>query len=197
MRVGILNIGLSNLFSIASAVRRLGAEAALVERPDDRLDALIFPGVGNFIEGVQRIQNMRGELVSFVKSGRPFLGICLGLQMLFEMSEEGPGKGLEIFEGKVRRLNGVKTPHMGWNTITPIRPSPLTNDIRRGEYVYFMHSYAPHPTSEQVVVAVTNYGGDFPSILGEKNVFGLQFHPEKSGNTGEKILRSFLKLVKS
>ncbi|MCS7146144.1 MAG: imidazole glycerol phosphate synthase subunit HisH [Nitrososphaerota archaeon] len=196
MKVGILNLGLSNLFSIASSIKRLGAEVILLESLTYSVDAFIFPGVGNFTEGIRRVQSIRDALQSYIKSGQPFLGVCLGMQMLFERSEEGPGTGLRVFKGEVRRLQAAKVPHMGWNRINPVKPSPITEDIKPGEYVYFMHSYAPQPKDERIVLALTNYEVDFPSIIGEKSVFGTQFHPEKSGQTGEKILRNFLNLSK-
>ncbi len=196
MRIGILSLGLSNLFSITSAIKRLGAEVAILEKPDDTVDALIFPGVGNFTEAARRIEGIRQELLGYIRSGRPFLGICLGMQMLFDSSDEGPGAGLEVFRGRVVRLRASKLPHMGWSGIIPVRPSPLTEGVQPGEYVYFMHSYAPQPVDERIVIATTNYQTDFPSIIGEDVIFGTQFHPEKSGRTGEKILRNYIRIAK-
>lgn len=195
MRVAILSIGLSNLFSISSSLRRLGAEVVILEKPTESIDAFVFPGVGNFTEGARKMREVSDDILSYIKSGRPFLGICLGMQMLFEASEEGPGQGLGVFKGRVERLKtNAKIPHMGWNTIIPVRHSLLTEDIEPGEYVYFMHSYAPQPSDERTILAVTSYTVDFPSIVGEKAVFGTQFHPEKSGKTGQKILKNFLNL---
>lgn len=193
MRVGVLSIGVSNLFSITSSLKRLGAEVMILEKPTDAVDAFVFPGVGNFTQGASRIKRVEEDLLSYINSGRPFLGICLGMQMLFEASEEGPGEGLGFFKGRVERLRAApKIPHMGWNRLHSVRYSPLTENVEPGEYVYFMHSYAPNPTDERIVLAITSYGLDFPSIVGEKSVFGTQFHPEKSGQTGQKILRNFL-----
>ncbi|MEM2358852.1 MAG: imidazole glycerol phosphate synthase subunit HisH [Nitrososphaerota archaeon] len=196
MKVGILNLGLSNLFSITSAVKKLGAEVILLEQPTTEIDALVFPGVGNFMEGARRAQGIMGELLDYISSGAPYLGVCLGMQLLFESSEEGPGDGLGFFRGEVRRLRAAKVPHMGWNKITPVRPSPLIEDVQPGEYAYFMHSYAPRPVEERIVIAITSYGEDFPSIVGGGAVFGTQFHPEKSGRTGEKILKNYLQAAK-
>lgn len=196
MRVGILNLGLSNLFSIASAIKRLEVEVTLLEKPDNTVDAFIFPGVGNFTEAARRIEGIRGEMIEYIRSGRPFLGICLGMQILFDSSDEGPGMGLKVFRGRVTRLRASKLPHMGWNRINLIRPAPLTDGIQPGEYVYFMHSYAPQPVDERIVIATTSYQTDFPSIIGERAVYGTQFHPEKSGRTGEKILRNFIRIAK-
>ncbi|MEM0482034.1 MAG: imidazole glycerol phosphate synthase subunit HisH [Nitrososphaerota archaeon] len=196
MRIGILNLGLSNLFSITSAVRRLGAEVVLLEKPIDSVDAFIFPGVGNFTEAVSRIEEIRKDVLDYIGSGKPFLGVCLGMQMLFESSEEGPGAGLGVFRGRITRLRAAKVPHMGWNRIIPVRPSPLTEGIQPGEYAYFMHSYAPQPVDERIVIATTSYQTDFPSIIGEGAVYGTQFHPEKSGRTGEKILKNYIRIAR-
>jgi glutamine amidotransferase len=198
-RVGILDLGLSNLFSIRAALARLGAEPLVEHRPGREIDALVFPGVGNFSEAAARLEGLREELIDFARSGRPFLGICLGMQILFEESEEGPGRGLGLYGGKVRLLGARgKIPHMGWNTIIPVRNVPILEGVEPGEWVYFMHSYAPRPAEESVVLALTNYGGDeFPSVVGSANLFGTQFHPEKSGPTGRKILKNFLRLAKT
>ncbi|GBC71680.1 Imidazole glycerol phosphate synthase subunit HisH [Candidatus Calditenuaceae archaeon HR02] len=196
MRVGILSLGLSNLFSITSAIKRLGVEVALLEKPNDTIDAFIFPGVGNFTEAARRIEGIREVMLEYIRSGRPFLGVCLGMQILFDSSDEGPGTGLGVFGGRVARLRASKLPHMGWNRINPVRPSPLTEGIQPGEYVYFMHSYAPQPIDERIVIATTSYQTDFPSIIGEGALFGTQFHPEKSGRTGEKILKNYFRIAK-
>jgi len=195
VKVGVLNLGLSNLHSIVGSLRRLGVEVETLASPVFKVDALVFPGVGNFVEGARRIQVFKDDLLDYLKSGGTFLGVCLGMQLLFERSEEGPGSGLGYYGGEVRRLKAYKLPHMGWNRLMLTKPSPLTEGVEPGEYVYFMHSFAPNPVEEGIVLAVTNYGSDFPSIIGDGGVYGTQFHPEKSGKTGEKILRNFARLV--
>ncbi len=198
MRIGILDLGLSNLFSIRAAVARLGVEPLVEPRPHREMDAVIFPGVGNFSEASSRIEGLREELLDYVMSGRPYLGICLGMQVLFEESEEGPGRGLGIYGGKVTLLRSRgKIPHMGWNTLVPLKYLPILEGVEAGEWVYFMHSYAPRPLDESIVLALTDYNGDqFPSVVGREHVYGTQFHPEKSGQTGRKILSNFVRLAK-
>lgn len=160
------------------------------------MDFLVMPGVGNFSAAAEKIAPLREELLDFLKSGTPVLGICLGMQILFEESDEGPGKGLGFFDGKVVSLpSNVKKPHMGWNIIRKTRESPLLEGIQE-DWVYFNHSYHPSPVDRRIVLAETNYGTDFPAVVGSGTVFGTQFHPEKSSLTGEKILRNFVKLVK-
>ena len=132
-----------------------------------------------------------------VESGTPLIGICLGLQLFFPESEEGPGKGLALFEGKNVRLRGdVKVPHMGWNTLRIVKQNALFDGVADESYVYFVHSLYPVPTDKAIVAAETEYGTTFTSAVTNKNVFGTQFHPEKSGDIGLKILENFAKIVK-
>ncbi|MEM4734069.1 MAG: imidazole glycerol phosphate synthase subunit HisH, partial [Candidatus Bathyarchaeia archaeon] len=136
-------------------------------------------------------------LLTSVESGRPLLGICLGLQLFFEESEEGPGRGLALFKGKTVRLRGqVKVPHMGWNTLSIVKPNELFEGVAEGAYVYFVHSLYPVPNDKQIIAAETEYGLTFTSAVASKNVYGTQFHPEKSGSAGLKILENFAKIVK-
>jgi glutamine amidotransferase len=132
-----------------------------------------------------------------VKSGKPVIGVCLGLQLFFPESEEGPGKGLGLFEGKTVRLQGsVKVPHMGWNSLRIVKPNEFFEGVADGSYVYFVHSLYPVPADKEIVAAETEYGETFTSAIAIKNVFGTQFHPEKSGDVGLKILDNFAKIVK-
>ena len=198
MKIFIANTGVGNVYSLLTALRRLGSEAYISLSRDklEEADGIILPGVGNFESAVKRLEKIREYLIDKVKSGTPLLGICLGYQLLFEESEEGAGRGLSIFKGKVVRLpNTVKVPHMGWNTLEKIRPSPITEGIEEGSYVYFVHSYYPKP-AEPIVIAETYYGAWFPSIAGRNGVYGVQFHPERSGNVGFRILSNFLKVIK-
>ncbi|MEN3047231.1 MAG: imidazole glycerol phosphate synthase subunit HisH [Candidatus Caldarchaeales archaeon] len=194
-RIGVLNYGVGNLFSVVSALRRLGAEVELLESLDRaELDGLVLPGVGNFTEGAVNLAAQRDAVLELVGSGTPTLGICLGMQLLFEGSEEGEGRGLSVFGGRVVRLRtSAKLPHIGWNRLRVIRESELLEGISSGDWVYFVHSYAPDPRDRSIVLATTEYGGyAFPSIVGSGNVFGTQFHPEKSGETGRRVLRNFV-----
>jgi len=198
MKIFIANTGVGNVYSLLTALRRLGSEAYISLSRDklEEADGIILPGVGNFESAVKRLEKIREYLIDKVKSGTPLLGICLGYQLLFEESEEGAGRGLSIFKGKVVKLpNTVKVPHMGWNTLEKIRPSPITEGIEEGSYVYFVHSYYPKP-AEPIVIAETYYGVWFPSIAGRNGVYGVQFHPERSGNVGFRILSNFLKVIK-
>ncbi|MCS6788408.1 MAG: imidazole glycerol phosphate synthase subunit HisH [Aigarchaeota archaeon] len=196
-KIGVLNYGVGNLFSVVSALRRLGAEVELLESLDRaELDGLVLPGVGNFTEGAANVASHSDAVLEVMGSGTPTLGICLGMQLLFEASEEGEGKGLSVFRGRVVRLRtSSKLPHIGWNRLKVVRDSELLEGVSSGEWVYFVHSYAPDPRDRSIVLATTEYGGyEFPSIVGSSNVYGTQFHPEKSGETGRKVLRNFVGL---
>lgn len=199
MRVVILDYGVGNLFSLASALEREGVRPLVVsELPSCGYDAVILPGVGNFAPAAARVRSMRESLVEIIERELPVLGICLGMQLLFDESEEAPGEGLHLFPGRVVRLPGsVKVPHIGWNTLEIARPHPLLEGVADGEWVYFVHSFYPEPAEEEVVLARCDYGIRFPAIVGRSRLFGVQFHPEKSGSTGRKILRNFLRLARS
>jgi glutamine amidotransferase len=146
---------------------------------------------------VEKLECAREVLKGKVAEGVPLLGICLGLQLFFEESAEGSGVGLAFFKGKVVRLQGdLKIPHMGWNTLDIVKPCELFDDISNGSYVYFVHSLYPVPVDESIVCTKTFYGASFASGVVDKNVFGLQFHPEKSGDVGLQILRNFARVVR-
>lgn len=196
-RILILDYGVGNLFSLSSAIEREGASAVVsAEIPSDgSFDGLILPGVGNFSPVAARLQRLREPIARIVESGRPLLGVCLGMQILFNRSEEGEGQGLGLIAGQVVKLPAsVKTPHMGWNNLERVRLHPLLEGVSEDGWVYFVHSYYPQPEEEQVVVARTHYGISFPVIVARENVYGMQFHPEKSGQTGRTVLRNFLRM---
>lgn len=197
MRVVILDYGVGNLFSLTSALEREGTRPLVVsELPSCGIDAVILPGVGNFAPAAARVRSMRDSLAGIIERGLPVLGICLGMQLLFDQSEEAPGEGLHLFPGRVVRLpESVKVPHIGWNTLEIAQPHPLLEGVADGEWVYFVHSFYPEPTEEKIVLARCDYGIRFPAIVGRGSLFGTQFHPEKSGPTGRKILRNFLRLA--
>ncbi len=197
VRIGVLSYGVGNLFSVVSALSKLGAEVVLLKGSGwDSIDGLVIPGVGNFEEGSRNIAFHRDEIFEFLSSGSPVLGICLGMQLLFEGSEEGPGQGLGLLRGRVLRLRvGAKLPHIGWSRLKVVRPCGLVEGISSGEWVYYVHSYAPSPEEPEVVSVVSEYGGiEFPSVVFHRNLYGTQFHPEKSGGTGRKVLRNFVDL---
>jgi glutamine amidotransferase len=156
-----------------------------------------LPGVGSFSAAITKLDTVKDTLLAAVESGTPLLGICLGLQLFFPESEEGPGKGLSLFEGKNVRLRGeVKVPHMGWNTLRMVKQNELFDGVANESYVYFVHSLFPVPKDKEIVASETEYGATFTSAIASKNVFGTQFHPEKSGDIGLKILENFSKIVK-
>ena len=196
MRVCILNYGVGNLYSLQAALKRENADPQLVTnvRRAWSADALLLPGVGNFREVARKVQ--REEIRDLAESGKPLIGICLGLQLFFESSEEGSGKGLGLFSGQAKRFpSAVKIPQIGWNTLRVTNPNEIVEGIANESWVYYMHSYYPE-TSGDWVVATSKYGVEYPTLIARKNVFGSQFHPEKSGKTGRTILRNILRLVK-
>lgn len=199
MIVAILDYGVGNLYSITCALKRLGAEVKLINTVKDGLeaDALILPGVGNFTPVAEKLSSERETICDYIEAGRPLLGICLGLQILLEWSEEGDGKGLSLISGSARRLpKGVKIPHIGWNTLKIVKQHEFVEGVQDGSWVYFVHSYYPSLTDKECVLAETHYGLTFPSIVGRDALIGTQFHPEKSAETGKTLLKNFLKMIK-
>ena len=197
MRIEIFNYGAGNLFSIQAALKREGARTALT-KDGKRLkeaDAVVLPGVGSFNQAAKTLP--MGRIRDAVDSGKPLLGVCLGLQLFFSKSEEGPGRGLSLFPGEVKkfRSSGVKVPQIGWNTLKVRRECELTEGLDEESWVYYVNSFYP-ATAGKWVVATTDYGVEFPALVSEGNVYGTQFHPEKSGEAGRKILQNFLRAVK-
>ena len=199
-RVAIVDLGLGNLHSVVKAFERAGANAELSTDPDvlSRADRLVMPGQGAFKECAHALAGDIGEAVrSWIDSGRPYLGICLGMQALFESSEEAPGaKGLGIFRGTVKRFardlhdaegHRLKVPHIGWNQIDSIHPV-----FENRAWYYFVHSFYCVPDEKSVVAATTDYGGPFCSAVARDNVLACQFHPEKSQDAGARVISHFL-----
>ena len=205
MVIALVDYGSGNLRSVEKALLHVGAEVRVMTRPEGFAEAraLVLPGVGAFDDCIQALQ--RQELLSatrdFIRSGKPFLGICVGYQALFEKSEEfnSCAAGLGVFQGKVGRFStahGLKIPQIGWNQIQIERPNcPLYRDIPNGSYVYFVHSYYPQPTDAGIVATRTTYGEAFASSVWKDNVFATQFHPEKSQTIGLKLLENFVRLA--
>ena len=200
--VVLVDYGLGNLRSVTRGLERAGADVTLTDDPADfdAADGIVLPGVGAFSEGMENAGPFRGALADAAAEGRPLFGICLGMQMLLTSSEESAidgqadVRGLDLVPGRnVRFAEGQKVPHMGWNQLRVRREHPLVEGVD-GEYVYFVHSYYARPEDPDAVVTTTDYAVEFPSIVADEagNVFGTQFHPEKSGETGLRILRNFV-----
>jgi glutamine amidotransferase len=192
--ISIIDYGAGNLKSISNALIKVGAEIDVAQEPDPDADAVVLPGVGNFGDVMGKIEPIKPALLDIICSGKPFLGLCLGLQVLFEGSEEAPKiKGLELLPGKCMRFKQGKVPHMGWNQLSHMR-GMLFDGIKEGENFYFVHSYYA-PVSENTI-ANCNYGIDFSAAVQKDNVYACQFHPERSGASGLKILENFIKEVR-
>lgn len=199
--IAIVDYGMGNLFSVEKAFAHLGARVVVTSEAREvaAADKVVLPGVGAFGDCMRNLKarGLVAVLRESAAAGKPFLGICLGLQALFEGSEESPeAEGLGIFKGTVRRIEapGLKVPHMGWNSLTPGAPSPLFEGLQESPYVYFVHSYHAVPEDEALVTARTEYGGALTAAVGRGAVQAVQFHPEKSGDVGLTILRNFIAL---
>ena len=198
MKIAIIDYGMGNLHSAAKALEKVGAQVAVTRDPElvRQADKVVLPGVGAFGDCMKNL-NERGlapVIHEVIAAGKPFLGICVGLQMLFEGSEEDPGvAGLGIFKGLVRKIvaPGLKVPHMGWNSLALQAASPLFQGLPPAAYVYFVHSFHAVPTDESCITAVTDYGGQVTAAVGRGLVQAVQFHPEKSSAVGLKILSNF------
>ena len=195
----IFDYGAGNLLSLKVALKKVGLNAKIgsTTRALKEADAIALPGVGNFSAAAAKLEPVRDEIIDAVKNGVPLLGICLGLQLFFPRSEEGAGNGLALYEGKnVWLPSSVKVPHMGWNTLKIVKQNELLDGVKEDSYVYFVHSLYPVPSDKDLVCTETDYGTTFVSATASKNVFGTQFHPEKSGYVGLKILKNFARAVK-
>ena len=197
-RIAIFDFGAGNLFSLHHSLHRNGAQTVDIIRTLDGLekyDGLVLPGVGNFDSAISSMQKDAVMLNTAVNDGMPILGICLGLEMLFNKSEEGILDGLKVLEGEVLMLprKRVKVPHMGWNNLRIIMTdSILLKGIPQDSWVYFVHSYHIEPKDEKLVAATTDYGSKLPVVVERSNLFGTQFHPEKSGKIGAQIMKNFV-----
>jgi len=202
VKIAVIDYGLGNLRSIKRGLEEVKSEANVTHKKEDMIDAdaIVLPGVGAFQEAIKNLRPISDVILDQIQEGKPLLGICLGLQLLFTTSTEGGlHKGLDIFKGKVVQLPlHVKVPHMGWNTLRIVKPdSPLFEGISGGAYVYFVHSYYGDVENEDEIVSKTYYGTDFASALSKDQIFATQFHPEKSGVTGLQILKNFVEYVGS
>jgi glutamine amidotransferase len=204
--IAVIDYGMGNLRSVQKAFERLGVPAVILDRPRDLVDtgAMVLPGVGAFRDAIAalRTHDLMGPIRDHVAADKPFLGICLGLQLLFDVSyEDGEYEGLGIVPGEVVRFRsqpGLRIPHMGWNEVrrpnalnSPLSALRLFDGIPDGSHFYFVHSYHVVPTDEEVIAGVTDYGGEFVSVIARGNMVATQFHPEKSQAHGLKLLENF------
>ncbi len=194
----MIDYGASNTFSISSALERTGFNVLRTCEPEEitACDSIVIPGVGHFGHASRRLRPLRTVLQEAIDDGRPTLGICLGLQILFNSSEESCEPGLGLLSGRVVRVGqALKVPHMGWNQLSIRRPTGLLEGVPEGAYVYFVHSYHVIPDDESIVTAVTEYGQELVASVESTSIFGTQFHPEKSGEVGRRVLQNFYRMV--
>lgn len=200
--IAIIDYGVGNLKNVRHALSFLQIPAQITRDPETirQADAIVLPGVGAFRDAIANLKKY--ELIELLKeeaaSGKPFLGICLGMQVLFEKSyEDGEWEGLGLIEGDIVRFQNVpKVPHMGWNTLIPKNESPIADKIGRDAYVYFVHSYHAVAKNPEDVIFACEYGDSFPAVVQKGNVIGMQFHPEKSAEIGEQLLKNFKEMIK-
>jgi imidazole glycerol-phosphate synthase subunit HisH len=200
--IAIIDYGAGNIHSIEKALEHVGATVHVTDDPVvvASAEAVVLPGVGSGGAAMARMTEcgLDDAIREATQQGKPFLGICLGMQLLAEHHAEGEVDGLGLFSGEVRRIpHGPKIPHMGWNQVTPLHPDlPIFADIPPNAYFYFAHSYYVEPYDAQGVAAVTDYGSPYCSVIVTERVWGTQFHPEKSGNVGLQLLKNFVRWVK-
>jgi glutamine amidotransferase len=199
--ITIIDYGAGNLFSVRKAIEYFDVDVAISDNSEDILNAegLVLPGVGAFGWGMKLLEEKRlcEPIREAVDKGVPLLGVCLGLQLLFEESEESPEvSGLGLIRGRVKRLpNDLPLPHIGWNQVKIIKDTRIFKGISQNSFFYFVHSYYGEPSDRDSVCGITEYGIEFPSVICKENIFAVQFHPEKSSSEGLKIYKNFLEVV--
>ena len=204
VNIGIISYGAGNLRSISNGLRKAGSVTQIIKTPSEikSMDAVVLPGVGAFRDAINNLKEFVNPIKDAVNEGKTLLGICLGLQLLFTESEEGGlYKGMDLFPGRVVKLpNTVKIPQIGWNDLEIVKKdNPLFNgkfQIKNGAFVYFVHSYYGDLKRKDLIMAKTKYGITLPSVISDGQIFATQFHPEKSGEVGLKILENFVDFVK-
>ncbi len=201
--ITIIDYGSGNLKSIKNGFKKINANAIISSslKDIDDAEALVLPGVGAFGNAMENLNKYENSIGEHIATGKPFLGVCLGLQVLFSTSEESPDiPGLDIFQGEVLHFpdsvkeNGLKIPQMGWNQLEIKNKCPILDGVNNN-FMYFVHSYYVNPKDRNIIAATVNYCIDVPAVICKENVFATQFHPEKSGEKGLQILKNFVKLV--
>ncbi len=198
--LAVIDYGMGNLRSVTNALEKLGADVVVTSerKAIESSDAIVLPGVGAFGRCIENLEGfgLLDYLKETILSGKRYLGICLGMQVLFESSEEAPGvSGMGVFRGTVPRFAaGMKIPHMGWNSIKRKKDSAILNGIEEDEHFYFVHSYYCAPAEDSIIATTTSYGRDFVSSIEKDQIFACQFHPEKSQKAGLKLLQNFVNL---
>ena len=194
--VAIFDYGAGNIFSLKNSLEKAGATVDIITTFDEpnQYSGLLLPGVGNFDPAIKSIhEHSKIEFKDYVKDDTPVLGICLGMEMFFEKSEEGNEKGLSIIDGEVIELpSSMKIPHMGWNNLEIKKSGKILEGVNNGSWVYFVHSFRVKPTSNDIITAESDYGIKVPAVIEKNNFFGTQFHPEKSGEVGSVMIQNFL-----
>jgi imidazole glycerol-phosphate synthase subunit HisH len=202
-KIAIFDYGAGNLFSLKSALERSEAKSIVADiiynlKELPKFDGLVLPGVGNFDPAIRSMKGSASRLDKAIDNCMPVLGICLGMEILFDKSEEGRLEGLKILEGEVIMLprGKVKIPHMGWNNLQIKGESKLLKGVKDDSWIYFVHSYKTVPKDRMIVVATSDYGVSIPAVIEKGNLIGVQFHPEKSGNVGALMIKNFIELCK-
>jgi glutamine amidotransferase len=199
VNLAIFDYGAGNIFSLKNSLEKAGATVDVITNFDkpNIYSGLLLPGVGNFDPAIKSISKSKTNFHEYVKDDTPVLGICLGMEMFFEKSEEGNEKGLGVIEGDVIVLpQSMKVPHMGWNNLEIKKSGKILEGVKNESWVYFVHSYRVKPTNYDSITAESDYGIKVPAVVEQDNFFGTQFHPEKSGNVGKIMIQNFLDVCK-